>query len=146
MIWGTSETPMGRLIAKWHRAHHEGSAFAPPYSAAAWRGPEDDFRASAVFCNYTGPNIDIHLVVKSRPSIRIWRDILRYVFVQLKCRRLTAIVPENHTKLLRLVRGLKLQFGGSLLRYFPGDETGLIFSFYAEDAEKVINGQLPKRS
>ena len=147
MIWGTSETPMGRLIAKWHRAHHEGSAFVPPYSAAAWRGPEDDFRASAVFCNYTGTNIDIHLVVKSRPSIRIWRDILRYVFVQLKCRRLTAIVPENHTKLLRLVRGLKgWRPEGSLLRFFPDDETGLIFSFYPEDAEKILNGQFPKHS
>lgn len=146
MIWGTSETPLGRLIAKWHRQHHEGSAFVPPYSAAAWQEPGGDFRASAIFCNYTGPNVDIHLVVKSRPSICIYRDIMRYVFVQLKCRRLTAIVPESHTRLLRLVRGLRFHPSGSLQRFFPHDEAGLIFSFYAEDAEKVLDGQLPKRS
>ena len=146
MIWGTSETPVGRLIAKWHRQHHEGSAFVPPYSAVAWRDSGGDFRASAIFCNYTGSNIDIHLVVKSKPSIRILRDIMRYVFVQLKCRRLTAIVPESHTKLLRLVRGLGGEISGSLRNWTGRAETGLIFSFYPEDAEKILNGRFTPTS
>lgn len=145
-IYGTSETSLGILIAKWHRQHHAGSAFVPPYGVIGWHSGGDLY-ASAIFCNYTGCNIDIHLTIAHNPSIRIWRDILRYVFEHLQCQRLTGIVPASHSELLRLVRGLGgWRCEGSLSCYFPGDETGLIFGLYAEDAKKVLHGKFSERT
>jgi hypothetical protein len=145
-IYGTSETSLGILIAKWHRQHHAGSAFVPPYGAIGWHSGRDLY-ASAIFCNYTGCNIDIHLAIGSKPSIRIWRDILRYVFEYLQCQRLTGIVPASHMKLLRLVRGLNgWRCEGSLSCYFPGNESGLIYGLLAKDAKKVLDGQQSERT
>jgi hypothetical protein len=146
VIGGTSSDRTGHAIAEWHRARHPGTAFVPPFSALAWlRG--NDIWASAVFCNFTGPNVDLHLVIV-RPCPQMVRDTYRYVFQELKCLRLTGKVPLSHTRLIRLALGLGFHIEGSLPHYYgpsPGDEA-IVFGFYAEDARKVLNGRLAKHT
>ena len=139
---GNHETVIGNLLAKWHRQKHPGSAFVPPFSAMGWAGADGRISASAVFCNYTGFNIDIHLVISRKPSIVIFRDICRYVFNELKCARLTANIPQSHSKIVRLTRGLGFHFEGSLPYFYgTGDgDTALVFGLYTRDARKILHG------
>lgn len=132
--FGTSETQVGQAIARWHRQNHAGSMFAAPFGAMAWTGGTEQLTASAVFCNFTGPNIDIHLVIK-RPSVRIKRDIYKYVFDDLKCHRLTGVIPLSNVRILRLVKGLGFHLEGGMPYFFgPREEDeGIVFGLYAHD-------------
>jgi hypothetical protein len=100
--------------------------------------------ACAIFTGYNKANIDAHLIVK-RPSIAIQRQIYRYVFLQLKCLRLTGYVPASNAKLVKLVNGLGWRLEGALEHYYGPREgdTALIYGLHAED---VDHGKLAFRT
>ena len=143
---GTSETAVGRAIADWHSRQRDARPFAAPFGAMAWASKDGVVCASAVFCNYTDHNIEIHLIIKNPwLTFRMRNDVYRYVFDVLKCLRLTGTVPKSHKRVIRLLRGLGFHFEGSLPLFFGAseDDTGLIFGLYAADARKVLDAARP---
>jgi hypothetical protein len=113
-----------------------------------WADADGTITATAILCNYTGFNIDIHLVIKNKPSIGMLRDVCRYVFGELKCARLTGNVPQSHSRIVRLARGLGFHLEGSL-PYFYGwgeKDTALVFGLYARDVGRFIHGYKSPKS
>ncbi len=65
------------------------------------------FRAVALFCNYTGRNIDVHLASdgsKRWMTKTFLRSAFAYMFDQLKVERVTALVPAKNEAALAFDR------------------------------------------
>ena len=146
MLWGTSDTPLGRMIAKWYSTYRGTQPFSAPYSSLGWLDDLGALKGAAIFTGYTGPNIDIHLLIDKHPSIKMRNDIYKYVFDFLECQRLTGIVPATHTRLKRLVEGLGFHLEGVLQYYYGPLDKALIYGLYATDVRKVRYGHVAKHS
>lgn len=64
--------------------------FHPPYQAIGWEGEDGTLLGGAVFNNYTGANIEVSLAGRGAMTRQAFRDMARYVFGQLRVRRVTA--------------------------------------------------------
>lgn len=110
---GTSDDSLGQYI-KTHMLMYGGSDVLPPFTAIGW-ARDGKLAGEAVFNNYTGSNIDIHLRAKfTRQKIS---DVYKYVFVQLKCNRLTAMIPVTNEKMSHLTRRLGFEYECTLRDY-----------------------------
>ena len=140
---GNDATATGWWLAEWYSRFREVRSFTPPYAAIGWfRDPfAREVDGAAIFNNLTPEaNVDIHIAFK-RFNIRMRNDIYRYAFRELKCARMTGIVPQDHTKLIRFVDGLGFHREGSLLHQYGKGSHAFIYGFYEEDARKVLDGR-----
>jgi RimJ/RimL family protein N-acetyltransferase len=132
-----------RELAAW-AAHRLGiSDFRHPYVAIGV-ARHGELMAVAIYNNYQHPNIEITFVTSTprwatRQAIS---SIFRYPFVQLKCRRLTAITEATNedagTFLVRL--GFKQEgYHPQLFNAADGVSYGLL----AQDAARWIAEEIP---
>jgi hypothetical protein len=113
-VFGTSEDSIGQLIAG-HLGRYS-TKIVPPYSAIGWY-QHHDMVAQAVFNNYTGSNIDIH--IHGRLTKKRIKDAYTYVFNFLKCNRLTAMPYKDNEKLSSLLPRLGFVYE-CILRDYQG--------------------------
>jgi RimJ/RimL family protein N-acetyltransferase len=84
-----------------------------------------------VFTQYSGANIVIACALEAALTRRFLRAIFYYPFLQLKCRRVTALIDDDNLRSCRLVESAGFEFEG---RMKHATETGdvLIYGLLRE--------------
>lgn len=104
VIQGTHNDSVGMLIAGYfHRA--TGYPVVGPFSAMGWV-ENGNLVGQALFFDYTGANIEIHLNYPNGLKRRNIQQVYDFVFNQSKCERLTAKPYCTNEKLLQLLERL----------------------------------------
>lgn len=138
-ISGTHETSIGQYIAGyWQR--NADSYLGTPYSAMGWI-KNGKLVAQAIFLDYTGSNIEIHVHAPCCISRRTIKDVYTYVFKQLKCNRLTAKLKEDNKNLLELISRLGFRYEFSQEAYYGTPDKpidALVFKLRKLDALKWL--------
>lgn len=115
-ITGNDTTVNGRvLISIYNQATN--SRISGSYSAMGWFDDKGAITL-AIFDNYTGANINIHLWSRGMISKRQIKDAYRYVFDYLKCNRMTGIFSETNKNLLRLIERFDFVYECTMKGYF----------------------------
>lgn len=97
----------------------------------------DKIKTIVLFDNYYDRNIDIHYFGPNTCTLSKFRVILRYVFVQLKCERLTARIPSNNIILNKLLLGLSFMEEARLKNYYL-DSDQIVYTLWRNKAQKYI--------
>lgn len=138
IITGGSSDPIGTTICGWLSVGLNKLVF-PPYSAMAWlEGGE--IVAAAVFNEFNGGNISVHICAPGQFSKSKIRAIVHYVFRTLGCSRSTAISPRVAD--LRILRAFGFVEEAVLEHYFGPRETlddGVVWRLTARDARRWLD-------
>lgn len=92
--------------------------------------------AGVTFIGYDGVNVWMDCAAE--PGSR-WLDrrglwaIFHYVFEQLRCTRVSAMIPESNDKSIKLVEQAGFTLEASLARAAPGGEDMKVFRMFRED-------------
>lgn len=122
-----------------------GLTFNPPLTTLGWvqELPGEKWRlvGGAVFNDYNGSNIEISIYGPQALNRQSLREALGYVFLQLKCLRLTAKTRRGNAKLRRLLPRLGFKWEGEMKNYFGPKraDNALVFRMDAGAAERWIN-------
>jgi len=120
------------VLGDWAKARIEGANWGPWYECI---GQEIDGKiiSVAVFTDYTGTNICIHLAgEKGWMTTEFFDAIFAYPFLQLKVNRLTAQIGAKRKKLIRFYRWFGFREEG-LLREALKDDDMVIMGCLASD-------------
>ena len=95
--------------------------------------------AAALFCNYQPPTIEVTFVTDSPrwASRQVIGEILRFPFVQLGCKRMTAVTERTNVRARRLLEGLGFRLEGVHPDAFPSG-VGLSYGLLKADAERWL--------
>ena len=96
----------------------------------------DTVRGVVVFNDYTGSNIEMTGVGIKCWSPRIIRDLARYVFGHLKCRRITARTATSNAKAIRALERIGFRREGIAREWFDGEDA-IVFGLLASEQRIV---------
>lgn len=133
-VTGTHETAEGQFVAGWF-GRIAGTTPIAPYAAMGW-ADDRGLRSAALFNDYNGANIELHLVGIVRRQIV--RDILRYAFLQQKVQRITAKPYRSSFALRRSLERHGFKPEGVMQRYYgptPAADA-FVFRLDRDSAEK----------
>jgi RimJ/RimL family protein N-acetyltransferase len=90
--------------------------------------------------DYTGPNIEITFCGKGIMTRKTIREVLSYVFEDLKCHRLTARTRRDNRLMCKLLPRLGFDYEATLKHYFGPErcDDALIFRLTPEYASRWI--------
>jgi RimJ/RimL family protein N-acetyltransferase len=120
LISGTHNDSIGQMVAG-HFTHNTGYEVHAPFTAMGWV-KDGQLIGQAIFVDYTGSSIEIHIYGPGAMHIRSIRDAFKYVFVQLGCNRLTAKPYTTNKKVINLIERLGFVYEGTLKEYYPPKE------------------------
>jgi hypothetical protein len=137
-VCGTSKDSIGQHIAG-HWSKSADRQVLPPYSAIGYIR-EGKMIGEAIFVDYTGSNIEIHLQSQDKNCFnrRTIKYIYKYVFVQLGCNRLTARIKPDNKQLLSLLLRLGFEYEYRQIDYFGPRETPEDALVYRLTKEKAL--------
>ena len=126
-----------RALAHWAALRLDIPDFGP--CAAIGVAHEGDIVAVAVYNQYCHPNIHITFVTSSPrwASPGAVRAIFRYPFVQLRCRRVTALTGAKNEAAKAFLLRLGFKAEGFHPESFPDDD-GMSFGLLAKDAARWL--------
>lgn len=119
-ISGTFHDVAGRIIASEY-SRETGKLVYSSYSGMAWYDSKG-VRGIALFDNFTGSNINIHIWSRKGITRNQIQDVYRYAFDQLKCNRMTGIFPSSHKNLLQLIKRFDFEYECTMRDYFGSPE------------------------
>lgn len=90
----------------------------PPFTAIAFIDDNDKLSAAFVFTDYNKSNIDIHGFSHIGLTRKQLRAIIKYVFVQLKCVRLTSKVNDSQNNLKNILPRIGFEKEATLTNFF----------------------------
>jgi|SRR5215472_13936322 len=125
------------LLAQWI-GFQLGRQFHPPYQCiGVVRG--EDLVAAALFNNYDHPNIEITFVTTSPrwASRQAVARILGYPFIELGCRRITAVTGKKNRRTRDFLGRLGFAEEGYHRELFERDD-GVSYGLLKRDAEKWL--------
>lgn len=95
--------------------------------------------AAALFTNYMHPSIEVTFVADSPrwASRQVIKEILRFPFIGLGCKRLTAVTAQVNGRARRLLEGLGFKLEGIHPDLFPSG-VGLSYGLLRADAERWL--------
>ena len=137
LISGTDKDRTGMLIGAVYNVW-SGRELTSAYAALAWKRDEK-IVGIAVFDNYTGANINIHIHGPGIMSKRKIKDAYKYAFKQLNCRRITATVSSANKSFIQLINRFGFVYECTISEYFgtpDAPEDCLVFKLSREAAEK----------
>ena len=118
-----------------------GVVISPPLTAIGATRDGQTLCAGAVFTDWNGSNLDIHLYGDGAITRGCVRGIYHYAFVQCGANRLTAVTRRTNHKMKKHLPKLGFQFEGLSKRFFgpTKPEDGFRFALFPEDALKWMN-------
>lgn len=117
VIFGSYLDEAGLKLAE-EFEYRSKTALTQPFSAIGWE-INGYLRGVAIFIDYTGSNIEVHL--RNNNSFLNRTQIIqvyKYVFEQLKCNRLTAKPYADNEKLLQLLPRLGFVYECTMKAYY----------------------------
>lgn len=139
-------TGIDEYVARWVIARlGAGEIPAPPYSAVGF-ADESGLRCGVIYHEYR--KIDIRIVMAAdspkwatRGTIR---NILAYPFLQLGCRRVTAVIAKKNKRSRRLVEGVGFVLEGGLRRAMGDGDMACLYGMLAEECRWLPKDALRK--
>lgn len=112
-----------------------GVVLSPPYVGLCVKDG-DAIKGVVVFNDYTGANIEMTGVGRGCWSPSVIRDLARYVFRQLGCRRVTARTAESNATAIRALERIGFQREGIARQWFDG-ENAIVYGLLA-DEQRIV--------
>jgi hypothetical protein len=121
----------GENVVQWVCHHHGGGS----YRNAVGLGWVRDERlvVGVVVENWTGRNAMLHIHTEEPPTRTFWDSLFAYLFDQLKCHRVTAVIPETNRDCVRLVRGLQFKAEAALTQAARDGSDLLVYVLWAKN-------------
>lgn len=91
---------------------------------------------AVILNDFTGANIEMTGVGRGCWSPRVIRALARYIFEQLKCRRVTARTAVSNDKAIRSLERLGFRREGIARQWFDGEDA-IIFGLLA-DEQRIV--------
>lgn len=136
-IQGTHKDTIGQHIAGFFSKSICKDVYEP-YSAIGWIDNDNKLVGAAIFNNYTGANIQLHMYLPNKTTKKVIKDIIRYVFVQLKCCRLTVKVEGDDKKLFQLLPRIGFEYEVTQKDYFEGPLDATVYKLTKNNAMKWL--------
>ena len=92
--------------------------------------------AAFIFNNFDRINIDLSIVVQAPFTMRLMRDIARYVFGRLGVKRVTCVTSVDNSQAIKRLRRLGFEQEGVLRDRLPTGDA-FVFSLLARDQKFV---------
>lgn len=136
-ISGNCYDEVGRFLGEWWK-ENTGHALYDVYSAI---GVHDGnyVLGVAIFTDYTGSNIEIHVCMPKRISKVFIKYILNYIFNELNCNILRVKAHEDSPKSIDILYRLGFKHECDLEKYYGKNENAVMLKFNREQAKKWIN-------
>ena len=115
-IYGNNDDSIGLLIAGYFN-RSTGYPITGPFTAMGWV-KENNIIGQAIFTDYTGANIEIHLNFPNGLTRSNIKNVYNYVFKILDCERLTAKPYCTNQKLLQLLKRLGFEYEYTQEKYY----------------------------
>lgn len=112
-----------------------GVTLSPPFIGLCVMDGEK-VKGVVVFNDYTGANIEMTGVGTGCWSPSIIRDLARYCFKQLGCRRVTARTAVSNAKAIRALERIGFQREGLARQWFDGEDA-IVFGLLASEQRIV---------
>lgn len=114
-----------------------------PYHAIGYAADDGRPLCGFVFNGFNRSNVDITVAAEKGGLTRgVLRDVSKYVFDQLKCRRVTATIKRSNKRALKAAERFGFKYEGVLKRYFP-DADGIQFRMLREDCRWISDESSP---
>lgn len=114
-----------------------GVVFSGPYVAIGFMDDGGNVRGGAIFNHYNGSNVEVTVYAPKMAARGLIRAVLHYVFVQLKCNRLTARTRRDNKLAQKSLMRLGFKFEANLpLYYGPNKNDAAIL--YRMDRETAL--------
>lgn len=137
LITGSWKDVSGRVIAsEYHKV--TGKFIYNTFSSMAWYHDSVGVRGIALFDNYTGSNINIHIWSRKGITRNQIKDVYRYAFNQLNCNRVTGIFPASHKNLMQLIERFGFCYECTMRNYFGSPEAPENAVVYYISREKAL--------
>lgn len=102
----------------WFVCERIGRFIHPPYFAIGYESG-GAIKIGAIFNDYyVGGNIELTIAADAPLTRGVIRDLARYVFVQLKCRRVSLTTPLKYERVIRMAKRFGFQQEGVRSDYF----------------------------
>jgi len=137
-VYGSDKDSIGLMIAG-HFIRNTGYPITPPYFAM---GLIKDYKlvGQAIFNDYTGANMEIHLHAPQFITRKTIRDVYNFVFNINGCERLTAKPFKCNEKLLHILERIGFVYEFTQEKYYKeADGTILDALVYKLTRENIPN-------
>lgn len=102
-----------------------GVNLSPPFVGLCIMNDENTPYGVVVFNDFTGANVEMTGVGRGCWSPRVIRDLARYAFGQLGCRRVTARTAVSNEKAIKALTRLGFKREGIARQWFDGEDAVL---------------------
>ena len=116
--------------------HHLNVDLCPPFVGLCVRSDGNQCLGAVVLNDYTGANIELTGVGRGCWTPRVIRDLARYIFGTLKCRRVTARTAVSNAPAIRSLERLGFQREGVARQWFDGEDA-IVFGLLANEQRIV---------
>jgi RimJ/RimL family protein N-acetyltransferase len=127
-----------RVVCEWVQADL-GVVIAPPYAAIGVVG-DGKLRGGVVFTRWNGANIDVTFAGRRCFSRSNIRRVYRYLFVQEKALRATAITRRSNHQMRDILPRLGFKHEGVMRFYFgpTNRDDGFVYGLLLPNARKWL--------
>lgn len=114
-----------------------GLVFSGPYVAIGFVDEAGTLRGGAVFNNYNKSNIDLTIYCPGVTTRGLIRVVMHYVFVQLKCNRMTGRTRLDNKNTQKLLPRLGFKYEATQKQYYGPDKNDAAV-MYMIDRETAV--------
>lgn len=139
-IYGSFEDSVGILIAGYF-VRATGYPITGPYTAIGWV-KNNNIVGQAIFNDYTGANVEIHLNLPKGITKSKIQEVYKYVFKSLNCERLTAKPYCTNKNLLQVLERLGFVYEYTQERYYKENNKiidATVYKLTKENIPKWVN-------
>jgi len=126
VIFGTHLDAKGVSTALW-LGEKLDRHIHPPFSSIAFLDTDQKLTSCFVFTDYNKANIDIHGYARNGLSRKKITTIIRYVFLQLECIRLTSKATVDQINLTSMLPRIGFEHEATLKDFFGIKKDALVF-------------------
>jgi RimJ/RimL family protein N-acetyltransferase len=136
LVGGTHTDPTGQHLGNWYSTQC-GKKLSAPFLILGWV-KKDTLKGVLVFNDYNGTNISVHAWIPHGLSQGKIKFVLNYVFNQLKCSRLTALLGEDQSYVRSLVERGGFVKEGHLKNWWGEGKDGVVYRMLKADAQRWL--------
>lgn len=136
LIVGNCNNPTGKTLAGFYSAYTKISVLTN-YTAMGWQH-NDKIVGIALFDNYTGNNIDIHIWAEKGVTRSMITAVYDYAFNQLQCLRMSGKIASDNKKLLQLLPRFGFEYECTLRDYLGTRSAPLDVHVHKISAERAL--------